>query len=112
MVATFTTATEAQYSTIHIAADDPWFAGEYKDTVTFTIAVVSAPSAPATISFTLNGESYQAEEGMTLCQWAESAYDVNDKYYDAGDGKVQVHDSWGFVDDTVIVDGEEYWMLG
>ena len=64
------------------------------------------------INFTFDGTAYQAEEGMTLCQWAESEYDVNDKYYDAGDGTVQVHDSWGFVDDTVIVNGEEYWMLG
>ena len=108
IVATFTTSTEAQSSTIHIAANDPEFAGEYQDTVTFTISVVKP--APATINFSLNGESYQAEEGMTLCQWAESEYDTNDKYY-AEDGSVLVRDSWGFVDDAVIVDGEEYWIV-
>ena len=86
------------------------YAGKYEGTVTFTVAVKDAPKS--IINFSLNGESYQAEEGMTLCQWAESEYDVNDKYYDAGDGSVQVNGSWGFKDDAVIVDGEEYWMVG
>ena len=86
------------------------FAGDYTGAATFTIAVKDAPKT--IINFSLNGESYQAEEGMTLCQWAESEYDVNDKYYDAGDGSVQVKETWGFVVDTVIVDGEEYWMIG
>ena len=87
------------------------YAGTYTGSATFTIAVKDAPQKTI-INFSLNGESYQAEEGMTLCQWAESEYDVNDEYYDAGDGSVQVHNSFGFVDDTVIVDGEEYWMVG
>jgi len=86
------------------------FAGDYTGSATFTIAVKDVPVT--IINFTFNGESYQAEEGMTLCQWAESAYDVNDKYYDAGDGSVQVNGSWGFINDDVIVDGEEYWMMG
>ena len=86
------------------------YAGTYTGTATFTIAVKDVPKT--IINFSLNGESYQAEEGMTLCQWAESEYDVNDKYYDAGDGSVQVNGSWGFKDDAVIVDGEEYWMAG
>ena len=77
VVATFTTDTNAQSSTIHIAAADPRFAGEYKDTVTFTIAVVSAPSAPATISFTIDGVTYQADAGMTWGAWAASAYNVD-----------------------------------
>ena len=86
------------------------YAGTYTGTATFTIAVKDAPKT--IINFTFDGTAYQAEEGMTLCQWAESEYDVNDKYYDAGDGSVQVNGSWGFKDDAVIVDGEEYWMLG
>ena len=86
------------------------FAGDYTGSATFTIAVKDAPKT--IINFSLNGESYQAEEGMTLCQWAESAYDVNDKYYDTGDGSVEVNGSWGFIADAVIVDGEEYWMMG
>lgn len=86
------------------------YAGTYTGTATFTIAVKDVPKT--IINFTFDGTAYQAEEGMTLCQWAESEYDVNDKYYDAGDGSVQVNGSWGFMDDVVIVDGEEYWMVG
>ena len=87
------------------------YAGKYEGTVTFTVAVKDAPKI-ITINFSFNGESYQAEEGMTLCQWAESEYDVNDEYRDAGDGSVVATDSWGFIDDAVIVDGGEYWMVG
>ena len=39
VVATFGTNKNAQSTTIHIAANDPDFAGEYKDTVTFTLTV-------------------------------------------------------------------------
>ena len=39
VVAEFDTDKNAQSTTIHIAANDPDFAGEYKDTVTFTVAV-------------------------------------------------------------------------
>ena len=41
VVATFTTDKAEQSSTIHIAAGDPDFAGDYKDTVTFTLTVKS-----------------------------------------------------------------------
>mgnify|MGYP000145838752 CR=1 FL=1 len=39
VVAEFETNKSAQSTTIHIAANDPNYAGEYKDTVTFTVAV-------------------------------------------------------------------------
>ena len=39
VVATFTTNKAEQKSTIHISAGDPDYAGDYKDTVTFTITV-------------------------------------------------------------------------
>ena len=39
VVAEFATDKTEQTATIHIAANDPDFAGEYKDTVTFTLAV-------------------------------------------------------------------------
>ena len=39
VVAEFDTDKAAQTATIHIAANDPDFAGEYKDTVTFTLTV-------------------------------------------------------------------------
>ena len=86
------------------------YAGTYTGSAIFTIAVKDVPKT--IINFTLNGESYQAEEGMTLCQWAESEYDVNDEYCDAGDGCVEATGSWGFIEDAVIVDGGEYWMAG
>lgn len=38
-VATFGTDTNSQSSTLHFAANNPTYAGEYSDTVTFTIAV-------------------------------------------------------------------------
>ena len=39
VVAEFETDKNAQSTTIHIAANDPDYAGEYKDTVTFTLTV-------------------------------------------------------------------------
>ena len=39
VVAEFATDPAEQTATIHIAANDPDFAGEYKDTVTFTLTV-------------------------------------------------------------------------
>lgn len=38
-VATFTTTTAEQSSTLHFAAENPTYAGNYSDTVTFTISV-------------------------------------------------------------------------
>lgn len=55
------------------------YAGTYKGSATFTIAVKDVPKT--IINFTIDGTSYQAEEGMNLGQWAESTYDVNDEYY-------------------------------
>ena len=46
IVAEFDTDKAAQTSVIHIAANDPDFAGEYKDTVTFTVAVKVAANNP------------------------------------------------------------------
>ena len=77
VVAEFATDKAEQTSTIHIAANDPDFAGEYKDTVTFTVAVKDMPKP--LISFTIDGTSYQAEEGMTWGDWVNSEYD-NDEF--------------------------------
>ena len=46
VVAEFETDKAAQSTTIHIAANDPDYAGEYKDTVTFTVAVKVAANNP------------------------------------------------------------------
>ena len=91
-----------------VAPETIQYAGTYTGTVTFTVAVKDVPM----INFTFDGTAYQAEEGMTLCQWAESEYDVNDKYYDAGDGTVQDKGTFRYKEDAVIVDGEEYWLRG
>lgn len=50
VVATFETSQTAQTSTLHFAANDPTYAGQYSDTVTFTISIVTPAS-------TGNGES-------------------------------------------------------
>ena len=91
-----------------VAPETIQYAGTYTGSATFTIAVKNVPL----INFTFNGTAYQAEEGMTLCQWAESEYDVNDEYYDAGDGTVRVKVSRSYREDAVIVDGEEYRTRG
>ena len=78
VVATFGTDKNAQSTTIHIAASDPDYAGEYKDNVTFTISVKAVPM----ISFTIHDNwsqmtsSYQAEEGMTWGEWVTSSYNT------------------------------------
>ena len=41
VVATFTTNTASQNSTLHFAANDPEYAGNYSDTVTFTLSVIN-----------------------------------------------------------------------
>ena len=77
IVAEFDTDKLEQTATIHVAAADPDYAGEYKDTVTFTVAVKDVPKP--LISFTIDGTSYQAEEGMTWGDWVNSEYD-NDEF--------------------------------
>jgi hypothetical protein len=98
VVAEFATDKNAQSTTIHIAANDPDFAGEYKDTVTFTVAVKDVPKT--IINFTIHDNwsqmtsSYQAEEGMTWGEWVASSYNT-DGY------TVRYHDDLG---DVVVCD--------
>ena len=54
------------------------YAGTYTGSATFTIAVKDVPVT--IINFTIDGTSYQAEEGMTWAEWVESAYN-NDGFY-------------------------------
>ena len=73
VVAEFATDKAEQTATIHIAANDPDYAGEYKDTVTFTIAVKDV----AKITFSLWDDetlNLTAEKGMTWEQWIASEY--------------------------------------
>ena len=48
------------------------YAGTYTGSATFTIAVKDVPVT--IINFTIDGTSYQAEEGMTWAQWVLSDY--------------------------------------
>lgn len=51
------------------------YAGTYTGTATFTIAVKDVPKT--IINFTIEGTSYQAEEGMTWAEWvADPAYNT------------------------------------
>lgn len=77
VVAKFATDKAEQTATIHIAANDPDFAGEYKDTVTFTIAVKDA-----SITFKCWGETFTAEAGMTWGEWVNSPYNDGNNAYD------------------------------
>lgn len=45
VVATFETNAAEQTSTLHFAANDPTYAGQYSDTVTFTISIESQSAA-------------------------------------------------------------------
>ena len=68
-----------------VAPETIQYAGIYTGTVTFTVAVKDAPAV--LISFTIDGTSYQAEEGKTWAEWVESAYNnggfysVNESVY-------------------------------
>ena len=77
VVAEFDTDKLEQTANIHIAANDPDFAGEYKDTVTFTIAVKGA-----LITFKCWGETFTAEAGMTWGEWVNSPYNDGNNAYD------------------------------
>ena len=85
------------------------YAGTYTGSATFTIAVKDAPVT--TINFTIDDEPYQAEAGMTLCQWAESDYDTEDAFASEDDCIVR-KEGFGFITDRDIVDGGEYYCLG
>ncbi|MEE0946373.1 MAG: hypothetical protein U0M42_06080 [Acutalibacteraceae bacterium] len=115
VVATFGTDKAAQSTTIHIAANDPDYAGEYKDNVTFTIAVKDAP-----ITFKCWGEPFTAEAGMTWGEWVNSPYnDGNNAYdwvFDTDGEHIYAVPTYYVLDDNgevsladVIVADYEYW---
>ena len=84
------------------------YAGTYTGTATFTVAVKDAPVT--LINFTIDDEPYQAEAGMTLCQWAESDYDTEDAFASEDDCIVK-KEGYGFITDLDIVDGGKYYFL-
>ncbi len=67
------------------------YAGKYEGTVTFTVAVKAVPVT--IISFTIDGDPYQAEAGMTWAEWVESAYN-NGGFYSAYESVYWGEDFW------------------
>ena len=59
------------------------YAGTYTGSATFTIAVKDVPKT--LINFTIDGTSYQAEEGMTWAEWVVSDYNSGDFEVDGTD---------------------------
>ena len=115
VVAAFDTDKDEQTATIHIAANDPDYAGEYKDTVTFTITVKDA-----SITFKCWGETFTAEAGMTWGEWVNSPYnDGNNAYdwvFDTDGEHIYAVPTYYVCDDNgevspadVIVADYEYW---
>ena len=89
------------------------YAGAYTGSATFTIAVKPVPVT--IINFTIDGVSYQAEEGMNLGQWAESTYDANDEYYlNQGTNWVCPRSSGGLdcPPETVITENAKFYTGG
>ena len=73
---------------------------------------------PTLISFTIEGTTYQAVEGMIWEQWVESDYDVNDEfdiykvYVRSGSSAVAANSSSGTIQnpDDEIIDGTAYYF--
>lgn len=100
------------------------YAGTYTGSATFTIAVKDAPKT--IINFTIEGTSYQAEEGMTWAQWVKSDYNTGEFALDingdpmvwSSDGRAvccpEATDAWSdlVVSSTEIESGLAYTLLG
>ena len=56
------------------------FSGRFKIANVSCVAGNVTATGPSLISFTIDGESYQAEEGMTWAEWVNSPYNINSKY--------------------------------
>lgn len=50
--------------------------GKWTGTIVYNVELVEPP-APTLITFTIDGEEYQAEEGMTWGEWVESEYNTD-----------------------------------
>ena len=62
------------------------------------------------ITFTINGQEYLAEEGMTFADWSDTVYNTSDYVADASMNKVTNYANvlGGVTCDTVIVQGASY----
>ena len=60
--------------------------GTWTGVITYNVSMEDngATPAPTLISFTIDGTSYQAEEGMTWEEWVNSGYNTYDFYIKNG----------------------------
>ena len=80
------------------------YAGTYTGTATFTVAVKDAPVT--LINFTVDGEPYQAEAGMTWAEWLDSSYNTID-YSGTYEDQVYVWEAWVTLDGDFVTPADE-----
>ena len=93
------------------------FAGDYTGTVAFTIAVKNVPKT--IINFTIDGETFEAEEGMTWAEWIDSASNTIGLYLsDSVDGVYWgeylgycLIDATGAVKASDLIEAEAYTLI-
>ncbi|MBO5121283.1 MAG: hypothetical protein J6C28_06340 [Bacilli bacterium] len=68
----------------------------------------SAASSVSLITFTIDGVTYQAEEGMTWLEWVESSYNIDYYYYDGGGICSSNYEKVIYDETTVIEKGKDY----
>lgn len=76
------------------------------------LGLVDAPSITL-ITFTINDISYQAEQGMTWAEWAESEYNTDSVYENAqsiftSDWMTSINKTDGSANTILIEDGMSY----
>ena len=92
------------------------FAGDYTGTVAFTIAVKT--TAPM-ISFTIDGDTFEAEEGMTWAEWIDSASNTIGLYVSGSVDGVYCGESYwyclidatGAVKASDVIEAEAYTLV-
>ena len=90
------------------------YAGTYTGSAIFTIAVKDVPKP--LISFTIDGTSYQAEEGMTWAEWIDSASNTIGLYLsDSADGVYWdwycLFDATDAVKASDVIEAEAYTLI-
>ena len=103
--------------TFEIDENDIKYAGTYTGSATFTIAVKNVPVT--TINFTIDGTSYQAEEGMTWAEWIDSASNTIGLYSsDSVDGVYWGEGYWYCLIDATdavkasdVIEAEAYTLI-
>ena len=82
--------------------------GSWSGTAMFNCSLETVSSS-STISFSIKGVSYQAEEGMTWAEWVDSDYNTGGYYISGNTVQNDVHSITSDVaPDVVIVNGTNY----